>query len=64
LLQHNLLEGNNEALWKRVLSDYKCQLAAIEGMQLTMGTNFVDPRETWGVQGGVESLYHLKKPVN
>jgi hypothetical protein len=61
LLQLNLLEANNEALWKRVLSDYKCQLAAIEGMQLTMGTDFVDPRETRGVQGGGGKFVPLKK---
>ncbi len=61
LLNLNLLEASDEALWKRVLSDYKCQLAAIEGMQLTMGTNFVDPRETRGVQGGGGKVVSLKK---
>ena len=37
LLHHNLLEPNVESLWKRVLSDYKCQLSAIEGMRLALG---------------------------
>ncbi len=33
------------------MSDYKCQLAGIEGMQFSMGKDFKDPRETRGVQG-------------
>jgi hypothetical protein len=37
LLHLNLMEGNKESLWKRILSDYKCQLAAIEDMRLTLG---------------------------
>ncbi len=46
LLQHNFIEGNVESLWKRIISDYKGQLEAIEGMQFTMGSEFKDPRET------------------
>ena len=61
LLYHNLLEGNVESLWKRIISDYKCQLAAIEGMQFTMGNEFKDPRETRGVQGGGGKFVSLKK---
>jgi hypothetical protein len=48
LLHHNLLEPNDESLWKRILSDYKCQLSAIEGMRLALGDSFVDPREHKG----------------
>jgi hypothetical protein len=52
---------SKEALWKRIISDYKCQLAAIEGMQYTMGKEFKDPRETRGVQGGGGKFVSLKK---
>jgi hypothetical protein len=45
LLLYDLMEPNREALWKRILSDYKCQLAAIEGMCLALGDNFKDPRD-------------------
>jgi hypothetical protein len=51
LLEYGLLEPNKEALWKRVISDYKCQLSAIEGMRLALGPKFVDPREYKGVAG-------------
>ena len=51
LLHLNLMEGNKESLWKRILSDYKCQLAAIEDMRLTLGQSFVDPREHKGHNG-------------
>ncbi len=33
LLEYDLMEANDEGLWKRVISDYKCQLSAIEGMR-------------------------------
>ncbi len=33
------------------LSDYKCQLSAIEGMRLALGDTFVDPREHKGKTG-------------
>jgi hypothetical protein len=48
LLQYGLMEATDEALWKRVMSDYKCQLAGIEGMRLALGSTFKDPRETKG----------------
>ncbi len=38
LLHHNLLEPNDESLWKRILFDYKCQLSGIEGMRLAFGS--------------------------
>jgi hypothetical protein len=51
LLQYQLMEGSTEALWKRVISDYKCQLSGIEGMKLALGKTFVDPREYKGIAG-------------
>jgi hypothetical protein len=45
------MEGNDEGLWKRVISDYKCQLSAIEGMRLALGAKFKDPREYKGFAG-------------
>ncbi len=51
LLKLNLLEATTEALWKRIISDHKCQLAAIEGMKMAMGYKFVDPREYKGISG-------------
>ena len=61
LLHHNLIEGNLESLWKRIISDYKCQLSAIEGMQFTMGSEYKDPRETRGVQGAGGIFVSSKK---
>jgi hypothetical protein len=61
LLSLNLLEASKEALWKRVMSDYKCQLAGIEGMLFSMGSAYKDPRETRGVQGGGGKFVSLKK---
>jgi hypothetical protein len=53
LLHYGLLEANNEALWQRVMSDYKCQLSAIESMRLALRAGFTDPREHKGNQGNV-----------
>jgi hypothetical protein len=61
LLQHNLMEANQEALWQRVISDYKCQLAAIEGMRLILGKEFKDPRDYRGSQGDGGKFVSLKK---
>jgi hypothetical protein len=61
LLHHGLLEATDEALWQRVLSDYKCQLSAIEGMRLALGPNFTDPREHKGDQGEGGKFVSLKK---
>ena len=43
LIREGEIFDNKISIWKRVLSDYKCQQAAIEGMQEVMGKNFVDP---------------------
>ncbi len=51
LLKVGLLEPTTEALWKRIISDYKCQMSAIEGMKLALGAKFEDPREYKGVPG-------------
>jgi hypothetical protein len=63
LLHHNLLEPNEESLWKRILSDYKCQLSAIEGMRLALGDAFVDPREHKG-ENGESGKYVLAKSAS
>jgi hypothetical protein len=51
LLKLELLEATSEALWKRIISDHKCQLAAIEGMKMAMGDKFMDPREYKDISG-------------
>jgi hypothetical protein len=55
------MEATDEALWKRVLSDYKCQLAGIEGMRLALGSKFNDPRETKGHNGQFGKFVSQKK---
>jgi len=40
-----LLQEGKDALWARVISDYKCQLSAIEGWRKVMGDDFIDPRD-------------------
>ncbi len=61
LLSHDLLESTNEALWQRVMSDYKCQLSALEGMRLALGPSFKDPREHKGHQGDEGKFVSLRK---
>jgi hypothetical protein len=61
LLEYELMEANSEALWKRVISDYKCQLSAIEGMRLALGAKFIDPREYKGVAGTKGKFVSEKK---
>ena len=61
LLSYDLMEPNREALWKRILSDYKCQLAAIEGMRLALGENFTDPRDYKGHSGAGGKFVSRKK---
>ncbi len=55
------MEPHREALWKRILSDYKCQLAAIEGMRLALGDNFNDPRDYKGQSGEGGNFVSTKK---
>jgi hypothetical protein len=61
LIKHGLLEATDEALWQRVISDYKCQLSAIEGMRLALGPRFNDPRDHKGDQGKGGKFVSLKK---
>jgi hypothetical protein len=62
LLFYDLMEPNPEALWKRILSDYKCQLAAIiEGMRLALGDTFIDPRYHKGHSGEGGKFVSTKK---
>jgi hypothetical protein len=61
LLEYDLLEANEEALWKRVISDYKCQMAAIKGMRLVLGLAFKDPRDYKGVSGSEGKFVSVKK---
>ncbi len=39
------------ALWSRVISDYRFQQACLEGMKEVLGADFVDPREYKGTRG-------------
>ena len=55
------MEASEKALWKRVLSDYKCQLAAIEGIRLALGPKFEDPRGTKGHNGEFGKFVSQKK---
>jgi hypothetical protein len=36
---------NKNALWQRVLSDYACQQAHLEGLQGALGAAYQDPRD-------------------
>jgi hypothetical protein len=45
LLENGELLPGDDALWKRVLSDYRCQLAYLEGMKEVLGAAYVNPRE-------------------
>lgn len=36
-------------MWARIISDYNCQLSAIEGMKEVMGDGFEDPRDYNGI---------------
>ena len=51
-LQHErLLADDKDSVWTRVMSDYRCQLSAVDGMRDVMGDTFVDPRDHAGVVG-------------
>ena len=48
----NILPANNKsAKWARVLTDYHCQLAYLEGLKHALGAAYKDPREYHGVRG-------------
>ena len=48
LIAEGYLRNDKTMIWSRVLSDHRCQLAAIEGMREVMGDDFRDPREYRG----------------
>ena len=64
LIEKDLLQEDKSLLWQRVMEDYRCQVSAIEGMKMAMCNNFVDPRETRGVQGDTSGgkFVTLKRP--
>jgi hypothetical protein len=43
--------GNKIAKWSRVLTDYHCQLAYLEGLKHASGDTYKDPRKYKGVRG-------------
>jgi hypothetical protein len=46
----NLLpKENKKAKWARIMTDYHCQLAYLEGLQHALGDAYKDPREYKGV---------------
>jgi hypothetical protein len=51
LVDNGELIDGEELLWRRVLSDYRCQLAYLEGMKEVLADNYTDPREVRGIQG-------------
>jgi hypothetical protein len=51
LLANGDLVPGEAALWQRVLSDYRCQLAFLEGMKEVLADGFTDPRTYRGVRG-------------
>ena len=52
MINYGLLEDNDEAVWRRVISDYNMQVTYIEGMKSAKGQDtFVDPREYKGIRG-------------
>ncbi len=61
LLHYGLMEASREAMWQRILSDYKCQLSGIEGMKVALGAAFIDPREHKGNQGQGGKFVSVKK---
>ncbi len=44
LEEHNILPRDNKiAKWGRIMTDYHCQLAYLEGLQHTLGDAYKDP---------------------
>lgn len=63
LVQQNLLVDGNDAIWMRVMSDYQCQLVAMEVMRSIQGSDYKDPRlvTEHGVFKGKEDGRYQKK---
>ena len=52
LRSHNLLHPDDKnALWQRIMSDYNCQQAYLEGLQGALGKDYKDPRDYKGIRG-------------
>ena len=52
LIDNNELHPTDEELlWKRVVSDFKCQESYREGMKAVLGSEYKDPREYKGIIG-------------
>jgi hypothetical protein len=51
LVENGELIPDEDAIWRRVLSDYRCQLAFLEGMKEVLADKYVDPRDYKGVRG-------------
>ena len=62
LLEEWEITGEKNSLWRRVLSDYKCQLSGIEGMKCVMGDVFVDPHKHIGTPGVAGDFVSKKRP--
>ncbi len=49
--EHNILPKDNKiAKWARIMTDYHCQLAYLQGLQHALGEAYKDPREYTGVR--------------
>ncbi len=67
LVQHNLLADGKDAIWNRVMSDYQCQLVAMEVMRSIQGSDYKDPRlvtEHGVFKGKEDGRYKKKKGWN
>ncbi len=51
LIENGELIDGDDAIWRRVLSDYRCQLAFLEGMKEVLADKYKDPRDVKGIQG-------------
>ena len=52
LRNHNLLHPDDKnVLWQRIMSDYHCQQAYLEGLQGALGKDYKDPRDYIGIRG-------------
>ena len=52
LIENNELHPTDEELvWKRVISDFKCQEAYREGLKSVLGSDYKDPRDYVGIIG-------------
>ena len=62
MLTEGEITSEKSSLWRRILSDYKCQLSGIEGMKHVMGETFLDPRKHIGTPGVAGDFVSKKRP--